>query len=108
MRKTPTQTDIEERREIWRGLLWWTNYRGLTPKELAHRAGYPQDRLERGLGGEPEPIMHKLLDFVYALNIPSGREGRFYEETIETLSYDELKEVITRPLRPRQGNFWDD
>lgn len=108
MRKTVSQTDIEEIRKIWQGIYWWMNKRGLTPKELAHRTKYRQDRLERGIRGEPEPIRHALRDFAYALNLPSGREGRFYEETIETLSDAELVEIITSPVRPRQGKLWDE
>ena len=106
MRKTPSQTDIEERKGIWQGIRWWMNYRGLTPRELAQRTKYPQDRLERGIRGEPEPIKHALLDFVYALNPPSGR-GKFYEEGYDILTDDELKALL-KPPPPRQGNFWDD
>jgi len=107
MKRIPSQTDIEERIEIWQGIRWWMDKRGLTPRKLAHLTNYPQDRLERGIKGEPEPIRHALPRFANALNLSSGREGRFYEETIETLSDDELKDVFTKPLRPRQSSFWD-
>lgn len=106
MRKISSQTDIEKRREIWQGIRWWMNRQGVTPNELAQRTKYPQDRLERGLRGEPEPIAHALLDFVYALNPPSAR-GKFYEEGYEILTDDELKNCL-KPPPPRQRSFWDD
>lgn len=108
MKRVIIQTDIEETIQIWQGIHWWMDKGGLTPSQLAARAEYPLDRLQRGLRGEPEPIRYKLFDFAHALNIPSGREGRFYEETIETLSYEELKEAIIGPVRPRQGRLWDE
>lgn len=95
----------EELREIWQWIRWWMNHLGITPKELARRTNYPQDRIERGINGKLEPIRHKLLDFVYALNPPATR-GRFYEEGYEILTDEELKNCL-KPPAPRQGNFWD-
>lgn len=95
----------KELRDIWQGIRWWMNYRGITPKELAQRTKYPQDRLERGLQGEPEPIRHALLDFVYALN-PTSTRSKFFEEGYEMLTDEELKNSL-KPPTPHQGNFWD-
>ena len=106
MRKIPSQSDMEERREIWQGIRCWMNYKGVTPKELAQQTKYPKDRLERGIRGEPEPIKHALLDFVYALNPPSAR-GKFYEEGYEILTEDEFKDCL-KPPSPQQRSFWDD
>jgi len=108
MKRTPNQRDTEEIKEIWQGIDLWRIERRLTPEELAHRAEFPLERLRRGLKGEPEPIRDKLYDFALALNLSSGREGRFYEETTDTLSYEELKAIITSPLHPRQATLWDD
>ena len=109
MRSIPQQGDIQERKLIWQGIDWWRIKRGLTPQELARRAEFPLESLRKGLQGEPEPIRDKLINFADALSISSGREGKHYEDTIETLSYHELVEIITAPLRrPSQISLWDD
>ena len=107
MRRTTSQADIKERKEIWRGIRLLMEKQELTPRELAQRTKYPQDRLERGIRGEPEPIMHALGDFVDAFNLRSSRVGRFYEETTEVLSEEELKALL-KPPPPRQRKLWDD
>jgi len=106
MRITPTQDDINERKDIWQAIRWRMNERRITPQSLARRTGYSQDLIERGISGEPVPIRHVLRSFVEAFGL---RSGRFYEETVDSLTDDTCKKLLkpTPAMPPRQGNFWD-
>jgi hypothetical protein len=106
MIRRPTEDDINERKDIWKAIRWRMNERRITPQELARRARYSQDLIERGISGEPVPIRHALRSFVEAFGL---REGRFYEETADSLTDDVCKKLLKPPsaMPPRQGNFWD-
>ena len=106
MRVIPNQDDINERKDIWQAIRWRMNERRITPQELARRARYSQDLIERGISGEPVPIRHALRNFVEAFGL---RSGRFYEETVDSLPDDECKKLLKpqSAMPPRQGNFWD-
>jgi len=105
----PSQEDIKERKEIWGWICWWMNKFGLTPRELAPRARYSQELIEKGIKGEPVPIRHALCNFVEAFGLTSGRT-KHYEETIDILSDDECKKLLKPPLATStyQSNFWND
>ena len=107
MRRTYGQGDNEEIKEIWQGIALWMVIKGITPQELAKRTQYPQNLIERGIRGEPEPIRHKVGDFAEALNLSSSREGRFCEETLDSLPYEEIVRLLTSPLRTHRKKFWD-
>lgn len=106
MIRRPTEDDINERKDIWQAIRWRMHERRITPQELASRARYSQDLIERGISGEPVPIRHALRSFVEAFGL---RSGRFYEETVDSLTDDVLKGLLKPPsaMPHRQGNFWD-
>ncbi len=112
MSMTPSQDDINERREIWYWIRFRMNERRITPQKLASRTGYSQERIERGISGEPVAIRHALPTFVRALGLlglKSASRATFYEGTEDVPSYDKCKELLKPPaaMPPRQGNFWD-
>jgi len=106
MIRRPSEDDINEIKDIWQAIRWRMNERRITPQKLASRARYSQDLIERGISGEPVPIRHALRSFVEAFGL---RSGRFYEETVDSLTDDKCKELLKPPsaMPPRQGNFWD-
>ena len=110
IRITPNQDEINHRKVLWQTILWRMNVHKIDPQKLADLTPYPQDLIERGISGEPVPITFPFLcACVEAFGIPSGR-GKYYEETIETRSYNELEELLKPPpaMPPRQGTFWDE
>ena len=109
MIRQPTEADINERKDIWQAIRWRMNERRITPQELASRARYSQDLIERGLRGEPIPITDDFIHkCVMAFGLTSGRT-KYYEDTVDCLSYDECIRLIGPPpaMPRRQGNFWD-
>lgn len=95
MRRVPNEDDINEIKEIWQWIRWWKNKFGFTSDVLARRAKYPQDKIERGINGEPESIRHALPNFVVAFGLDlQGRELKPYEGIP---SYDECKKLLKPP-----------
>ena len=109
MRTTPSQDELNHRKELWGNIKWRMNVHRITPKELADKTPYSQDLIKRGINGEPVPITRPFLEaLVIAFGLTSGRT-KYYEETIESLPDSDLEQLI-KPLPampPRQGNFWD-
>ena len=80
----------------------------ISPMQLAQRTRLPQDRIEKGIRGKPEPVMHALADLVDAFGLVSGRQ-KSYEDTSDILSSSELKALLKPPtMSPYQSNLWDD
>jgi ribosome-binding protein aMBF1 (putative translation factor) len=109
MRRQPTEHDLNERTRIWRYVSYWKSKLGMSSMQLAQRTGLPQDIIERGIGGQPEPVMHKLQELYDAFGLKSTRQKAF-EDTSDILSEDEYKEGLKppAPARPRQGSLFDD
>ena len=109
MVRRPTEDDINERKEIWQWIRWWKDKFGLTSEELAYRARYSQDLIERGIRDEPVPIRHALCNFVNAFGLRNNRI-RFFEETVDNLSDEECKKLLKppSPMYPSQKTLWDD
>ena len=109
MRITPTRDEINRRKDVWQSIKWRMNVHHINPKVLAYRTPYSQDLIEKGINGEPVPITSDFLRAcAMAFGLTSGRT-KYYEETVEILSDDEL-EALLKPqsaMPPRQGNFWD-
>lgn len=82
---------------------------GISPIQLAQRMPLPEDSIERGIRGEPKPVMHALTDLVDAFGLVTGRQESF-EDTSDVLPLSELKVPLKARLGtpPHQGNLWDD
>ena len=109
MRIMPTQDEINHRKGVWQTIKWRMNAHRVTPKQLAYQTRYSQELIERGISGEPVPITSAFLRAcVMAFGLTSGRT-KYYEDTVEILSDDELKALLKPEpaMPPRQGNFWD-
>jgi hypothetical protein len=109
MEKITNQEIINERKKVWQLIRFRMNERRITPKILAERTLYSQEHIERGIGGEAIPITTGFLcACIMSFNLTSGRT-KYYEETVETLPYNELIALLAPPpvMPPRQGNFWD-
>jgi len=110
MRVTPTQDEINHRKDVWQVIKWRMNVHGVNPKKLAYLTPYSQDLIEKGINGESVPITSDFLrTCVMVFGLTSGR-SKYYEETVEMLS-DEQIEALLRPspaMPPRQSNFWED
>ena len=92
---TPSQDEINEIKEIWQWIRWWKDELGFTPETLAPLVGFSQDRIERGISGEPVSIRHVLPKFVKAFGLDlEGREAKPYEGIP---SYDECKKLLKPP-----------
>lgn len=103
------QDQSSEIKNIWQAICLRMNERRLTPADLAYKTGYSKNHIERGIEGEPIPITDDFIHkCVMAFGLTSGR-ARYYEETVDILSYDECVKLIKpAPSMPhRQGNFWD-
>ncbi|HEY4712479.1 MAG TPA: helix-turn-helix transcriptional regulator [Dehalococcoidia bacterium] len=109
MTRQPTEHDLNERIEIWRGVSYWKGKLGMSSMQLAQRTGLSQDSIERGIRGQPEPVMHKLQELFDAFGLKSTRQKSF-EDTSDILSEDEYKEGLKPPpaAPPRQGSLFDD
>ncbi|MBI4285206.1 MAG: hypothetical protein HY670_04800 [Chloroflexi bacterium] len=104
-----SQERINRIRDIWQYILDRMRERRITPERLSSLTGYPVDRIRRGIKGEPVEITDDFLrECVMAFGLTSGRT-RSYEETVDTLSFDECVNMLKPPpaMPPRQGNFWD-
>ena len=109
MKLIPDQAQINKRKDDWQKIRWRMNERRITPQKLGRRTPYSLDLIERGIKGEPIPITDDFIHkCVIAFNLTSSR-AKYYEETVDDLSYDECIELIGPPpaMPPRQGNFWD-
>ncbi len=108
MIRQPTEHDLNERIEIWGYVRYWMKKLRISPMQLAQRTRLPQDKIERGIKGKPEPIMHVLGDLVDAFGLVSGRQKSF-EDTSDILSPSEHKALLKPPtMSPYQSNLWDD
>jgi transcriptional regulator with XRE-family HTH domain len=109
MTRQPTEHDLNERIEIWRCASYWKSKLGMSSMQLAQRTGLPQDSIERGIRGQPEPVMHKLQELFDAFGLKSTRQKSF-EDTSDILSEDEYKEGLKPPpaAPPHQGSLFDD
>jgi len=108
MIRQPTEHDLNERIEIWGYVRYWMRRLGISSMQLAQRIGLPQDSIERGISGQPEPVMHKLADLVDAFGLVSGRQKSF-EDTSDILSLSEHKGLLKPPtMSPYQSNLWGD
>ncbi len=100
MRITPNEDDINEIKELWQ----WVGERmrelGFTPETLAPLVGFSQDRIERGISGEPIWIRHVLPKFVKAFGLDDDREAKPYEGIP---SYDECKKLLKPPTALTPG-----
>ena len=106
MEITPSQDDINEIKEIWQWIRWWKDKFNFTSAELASRAKYSQDRITRGISGEPVPIRHALRNFVEAFGLDlEGRGAKSYEDM---LSDDEYKKFLKPPreLTPSEKLYY--
>ena len=90
-----SQDHIDEINEIWQWIRWWKKKFGFTIEELARRAKYPKDKIERGLNGEPESIRHALPNFVVAFGLDLKARELKLEGGIP--SYDEYKKLLKPP-----------
>jgi len=105
----PNQNQINEVLNIWQAIRNRMNERRLAPMGLASRTKYSKNDIERGIAGEIVSIdLDFLRDCVLAFGLPSGKT-KYYEETVEGLTWDECVRLIKPPpaMPPRQGNFWD-
>lgn len=108
MIRQPTEHELNERIEIWGYISYWMKKLRISSMQLAQRTRLPQDRIERGLRGEPEAVMHALADLVDAFGLVSGRQ-KSVEDTSEILSLSELKaQLKPATMSPYQSNLWDD
>ena len=100
-----SQDHIDEINEIWQWIRWWKKKFGFTIEELARRAKYPKDKIERGLNGEPESIRHALPNFVVAFGLDLQAKKQKLNEG--TPSYDEYKGLLKPPreLTPSEKLF---
>lgn len=103
------QEQSNEIKNIWQGICWWMNNKGIPPAELSRLTGFPQARIEMGIRGELE---RPSSDFVHACVDVFGlrnARNRSFEDTADILTDEECISLLTAPLRekPRQGNFWD-
>ncbi len=94
MSMTPSQDDINEIKEIWQWIRRWKEKFGLTLEELAFRAKYKLELIERGINGEPIPIRHALPNFVVAfgLDLELRSKNPYYIP-----SYEECKKLLKPP-----------
>lgn len=96
-------------RIIWQAIVWWMDEKGVTPTYLHFQTGYSEERIRRGLNGEPVPIESDFLhSCVGVFGLRSART-RTYEDTEDVMTDEECIEVLTVPLRTtsRQGHLWD-
>ena len=109
MIRQPTEHDLNERIEIWGYVRHWMRKLGISSMQLAQRIGLPQDSIERGIRGQPEPVMHKLQELFDAFGLKSTRQKSF-EDTSDILSEDEYKNGLKPPPAAplRQGSLFDD
>ena len=109
MIRQPTEHDLNERIEIWGYVRHWMQKHRISSMQLAQRIGLPKDSIERGISGQPEPVMHKLPDLVDAFGLVSSRQKSF-EDTSDILSLSECKELLKSPsiMSHYQGSLWDD
>jgi hypothetical protein len=109
MRLTPSQKNINERKDIWKAVCWRMNERRIMPQELARMTGYSKNLIEKGICGDPVPVTEDFLqNCVTAFGLTNAR-AMYFEDTLDILSHDELVQLIKPPpaMPPRQGNFWD-
>ena len=88
---------------IWQGILGWMDKKGMTSATLARLTGHGEDRIERGIRAEPEPLSSDFLHAcVDAFGLRSSRQ-RGIEDTADVLTDDECIELLMQTLikRPR-------
>ena len=110
MRTPQGQDRIQRMMKTWEGIAYWMEERGVSPQALARSTGYPEDRIERGLRGEPQPLPSYFLHACVNVFVLRSARARFFEETDDVLSDDECMAILTRPSPPshRQGRLWGD
>lgn len=86
---------------IWQGIRTWKDKKEMTSETLSRLTGRPKDSIDRGMGGETEPLssyfLHACVD---AFGLRSSRH-RSFEDTDDDLSDDECIELLMRPLIKR-------
>lgn len=109
MSATSQQEHMKAILNTWQGIDYWMRERSITPQALATATGYPKDRIERGLRGEPEPLPSYFLHGCVNVFVLTSARARFFEETDDILSDQECMAILRRPPPPhRQSRLWDD
>jgi len=100
MSMTPSQDDLDERKEIWRWIRWWKEKFGLTSAELADKTPYSQDLIEKGTKGEPIPVKVEFMRacvLAFGLVEITGARTADYGKAVAILSFDKCKKLLKPP-----------
>ncbi len=109
------ETNEKDFKSDWQALRQRMNMHRITPKKIAYLTKYPIDRIMKGTSGELIPITTSFLNrCVRVFGLVDSRaqlnaKAQSYEDTDESLSYDECMRLIKPPpaMPPLQGNFWE-
>jgi hypothetical protein len=102
-------SEVDDLRDGWKIIQQQMKEKRVTPDKLARQTQYPADRINRGIGGEREPIPRNfLIACVRVFGLLDARKDP-YGQLLYVMSDDDLWRFLKpKPgMPPRQGNFWE-